>query len=175
MLRPQGILGPGNILGDTALTSVMATIGRGAGFAVPFFVAAWFGVTEGTDAFFYVYGIILLLAGIFAPVVQNVLVPFVAEIKAQDEREIGDFLGRALVFAVLALTAMAVLVLLLVKPVLGVVSDFSAESIDLIARLLLETVPLLVLLMVTSLLFIGPPETSWFGSRERTNPRLAGG
>jgi putative peptidoglycan lipid II flippase len=152
MGRPPGGFGPGNILGDTALTSFMATVGRGAGFAVPFFVAAWFGVTDGTDAFFYVYGIILLLAGVFAPVVQNVLVPFVAEIKAQDEREIGDFLGRALVVSVSALTAMAVLVLLVARPVLDVVSDFSDDSLALISRLLLETIPLLILLIVTSLL-----------------------
>jgi len=119
---------------------------------VPFFVAAWFGVTGATDAFFYVYGLILLLAGIFAPVVQSVLVPFVAEIRSQDESKVGPFLGGTLAVSVLGLTALGLLFLLAARPVLEVVSDFSAESLDLISQLLLETLPLLVLLTVTSLL-----------------------
>lgn len=152
MRRPPGIFGPGNIVGDTALTSFMATIGRGAGFAVPFFVAAWFGVNEDTDAFFYVYGLILLLAGIFNPIVQSVIVPFIAEIKAKNEAEVRSFLGNTLALSIALLVIVGAVFVSIAKPLLSLVSDFSDQSLDLISRLLLETLPLLVLLVATGLL-----------------------
>jgi putative peptidoglycan lipid II flippase len=152
MRLPPRLFGPGNIIGDTALTSFMATIGRGAGFAVPFFVAAWFGVNTNTDAFFYVYGLILLLAGLFSPIVQSVIVPFIAEIKAENEGDVRGFLGSTLVISVLGLAVVGVLFVLVARPLLSFVSDFSNESLDLISRLLLETLPLLVLLVATGLL-----------------------
>jgi len=55
---------------DTITTTSWATLGRAAGFMVPFFVAAWFGSDSRTDAFFFSYGVILFLANIFAPVVE---------------------------------------------------------------------------------------------------------
>ncbi len=152
MSKTPSLLRSTAFLSDTIVTTALTTIGRGLGFAIPFFIAAWFGVTDGTDAFFYVYGLILLLAGIFAPVVQNVLVPFIAEIKASDESEVRGFLGGALLVSVLGSAAIATLFTLAASPVLDVVSDFPPESLDLISRLLLETIPLLVLLIMTSLL-----------------------
>ena len=152
MSRASDSVRSGRIVRDVVLTTSLSTVGRGVGFAIPFFVAAWFGVNTDTDAFFFAYGLVILLAGVFAPVVESVLVPFIAEIKTQDERRVRSFLGTTLVVATLGLAAVGALLVLVSRPVLSVVSNFPDESLDLIARLLLETVPLFVLLTATSLL-----------------------
>lgn len=150
MDKTQITLRSAGFLSDTFSTTVLATLGKGAGFAVPILIAYWFGVTEDTDAFFYVYGLILLLAGVFAGAVQSVIVPFIAEIKTKDDLEIKKFLGGALVISTVVPAAVGVLFILASRPILSVVSDFSSESLDLIFVLLLETLPLLILLVATS-------------------------
>lgn len=152
MSRASDSVRSGRIVRDAVLTTSLSTIGRGVGFAIPFFVAAWFGVNADTDAFFFAYGLVILLAGVFAPVVESVLVPFVAEIKTQDELAVRSFLGTALVVSTLGLAAVGAVLVLVSKPILAVVSNFPDESVDLIGRLLLETFPLFVLLTATSLL-----------------------
>lgn len=70
---------------DTITTTFLSTIGKAVGFLIPFFIAAWFGVSQETDAFFFVYGLIIFMAGVFANVVESVIVPFVAELRAEED------------------------------------------------------------------------------------------
>jgi putative peptidoglycan lipid II flippase len=139
------------LLRDTAVTTGFNILGKAIGFAIPFFIAAWFGVGPKTDAFFFAYGLVLLLAGIFFPVVEAVIVPFVAEIRARNESEVRPFLGAALVASIAGLAVLGGLCFAISRPVLSVVSHFPSDSLDLISRLLLETSPLLLLLVCTSL------------------------
>lgn len=80
---------------DTVTTTFFSTIGKAVGFLVPFFIAAWFGVTGETDAFFFAYGLILFFSMIFAPTVEGVIVPYIAEAKSQS-KDVGKFVGRIL-------------------------------------------------------------------------------
>ncbi|HIJ53334.1 MAG TPA: hypothetical protein HPP66_09295 [Planctomycetes bacterium] len=80
---------------DTIKTTIWSTVGKAAGFLIPFFIAAWFGISSETDAFFFAYGLILFLSGIFAPVVESVIVPYIAEARTNNE-DVGRFVGNIL-------------------------------------------------------------------------------
>lgn len=140
------------LIKDTLTTTVVTTVGKGAGFLVPFFIAAWFGIGLDTDAFFFAYGLVLFLTGIFSPVVESVVVPFVTEIKAKDESKVKTFLGTTLIWVTVGLALLGTLFLIISIPLLRVLTNFSQESLYLIFRLLVETIPLLVLLVATSLI-----------------------
>jgi len=136
---------------DTVNTTVLSTVGKTVGFLVPFFIAAWFGVSSETDAFFFAYGLILFLAGIFAPVVESVIVPYIAEARSKNE-DIGRFVGNILGIGSVGLVVLTVLLLLFVKPILSVITRFDEQTLRLIYRILVETSPLIILLVWTSVL-----------------------
>lgn len=136
---------------DTVKTTFWSTIGKGVGFLVPFFIAAWFGVSAETDAFFFAYGIILFLSSIFAPVVETVIVPYIAEARAKGE-DVGKFVGSILGISGVGLLVLAGLFILIIKPILSVITRFDEQALCLIYQLLIETVPLIILLVWTSVL-----------------------
>ena len=136
---------------DTITTTFFSTIGRGIGFLIPFFIAAWFGITSETDAFFFAYGLILFLSGIFASVVQSIIVPYIAEARSKNE-DVGSFVGRILGISTIGLAGLAGLFLLLAKPFLSLITHFDPASLNLIYILLIEATPLTVLLVWTSVL-----------------------
>jgi len=140
------------IISDTLWVTTLSTIAKGVGFLIPFFIAAWFGICPETDAFFFAYGLVLYLAGVLAPVVESVIVPFIAEIKAKGDVEVKTFLGTTLVLLTVATVLLAGFFLIISKPLLTFVTCFSKESLNLIFWLLVEIMPLLVLLIATSLL-----------------------
>jgi len=139
------------LIWDTITTTGWSTLGRGVGFLVPFFIAAWFGVTAETDAFFFVYGLLLFISGVFAPVIENVIVPYIAEARAKGE-DVGKFVGRILGVGSIGILALTAGVILVTKPVLSVLTRFDSQELDLVYHLLIETAPLIILLVWTSVL-----------------------
>ena len=136
---------------DTITTTGWSTLGKGVGFLVPFFIAAWFGVTAETDAFFFAYGLILFFSTLFAPVVESVIVPYIAEARVKNE-DMGKFVGGILGVSGIGLLVLAGIVLLIIKPVLSVVTRFDSQSLDLVYLILLQAAPLIILLVWTSIL-----------------------
>jgi putative peptidoglycan lipid II flippase len=136
---------------DTITTTLISTLGKGVGFLIPFFIAAWFGVSADTDAFFFAYGLILFLSGIFAPVIESVIVPYIAEARAKNE-DVGAFVGRVLGVSGVGILVLTTVALLVIKPVLSLITRFDSQSINLIYWLLIETAPLVILLVWTSVL-----------------------
>ncbi len=136
---------------DTVTTSGWVLLGKGVGFLVPFFVAAWFGVTGGTDAFFFAYGLVLFLSCLFAPVMESVIVPYIIEAKAKGE-DTGKLTGRILSLSSIGLIALTCAVLLSARPLLSVLTRFDSQSLDLINLLLLQISPLVLLQGWTSIL-----------------------
>ena len=139
------------IVWDTITTTGWGTIGKGVGFLVPFFIAAWFGVTSETDAFFFAYGLILFFSSVFAPIAENMIVPYIAEIREKGE-DVGRFVGRILCISGMGLTTLVGVTLLIIKPVLSVITHFDGQSLNLVYWLFVETAPLIVLLIWTSVL-----------------------
>ena len=76
---------------DTIITTLWVTIGKGLGFLIPFFIAAWFGISLKTDIFFFVYGVIIYLASIFSISLESNIVPYIAEIKVQQKEKVSLF------------------------------------------------------------------------------------
>lgn len=136
---------------DTITTSFWATLGKAVGFLIPFFIAAWYGVTAETDAFFFVYGLIIFMAGVFATVVESVIVPYIAELRFNNEN-IDDFIGSILVFGGFGLVVLTILLFFVFKLVLPFVTKFSPDSLKLIYLLLFETAPLIIFLAYTSIM-----------------------
>ncbi len=139
------------LIRDTISTTFLSIIGKGVGFLIPFFVAAWFGVSGETDAFFFAFALILFLANIFSPAVENVIVPFIASAQADNE-DVGEFLGKIMGVSALWLSILAALFLVLSKPLLALLTKFSPEGLDLIQTILIETAPMVVLLVWTAIL-----------------------
>jgi len=136
---------------DTITTTCWSTVGKGVGFLVPFFIAAWFGVTAETDAFFFAYGLILFFSMIFAPVVESVIVPYIAQARSKNE-DVGKFVGRILGASGIGLLILTGIVLLVIRPVLFVITRFNSQELDLVYWILIETAPLIILLVWTSIL-----------------------
>lgn len=139
------------LIRDTIKTTFWSTIGRGFGFLVPFFIAAWFGVSSETDAFFFAYGIIIFLSGIFAPVVESVIVPYIAEARTNNE-DVGKFVGNIICVSGVGVFVLAALFILVIRPVLSLITRFDGQTLGLVHRLLIETSPLILLLVWTSVL-----------------------
>ncbi len=136
---------------DTIWTTIFSTIGKSVGFLIPFFIAAWFGVSAKTDAFFFAYGLIILLATIFSPAAESIIVPFVTEMKTKGE-DVGVFVGKILGMSAVGLCALSALFLLIIKPCLAFATRFSPEGLHLIFIIFLESIPLVLLLVWTSIL-----------------------
>ncbi len=140
-----------DLVKDTIWTTICSAIGKGLGFLIPIFIAAWFGVTSETDAFFFAYGLIFFLSGVFAPVVESVIVPFIAEALTKGE-DIGKFVGNILGVSCGFLLVVLGFFLLLIKPVLSLATRFDPETVQLIFLLVVETAPLFIFLVWTSIL-----------------------
>jgi len=136
---------------DTITTTGWATLGRAAGFMVPFFIAAWFGSDSRTDAFFFSYGVVLFLANIFAPVVEYVIVPYIAEAR-KEGRDVGRFIGGVMVISGVGLFILSGLLILITEPVLSLITRFDQPTLILARNLLVETTPLIILLVWTGIL-----------------------
>jgi putative peptidoglycan lipid II flippase len=136
---------------STLWTTIFSFIGKSLGFFIPFFIAIWFGITTETDAFFFVYGLILFLSGIFAPVVENVIVPYIAEARTRNE-DTGKFIGNILGASGGVLFAFSIIFLFSVKPMLSALTRFDSQTLNLVYELTIEASPLLILLTWTSVL-----------------------
>jgi len=138
-------------LWDTITTTLLSTIGNGAGFLIPLFIAMWFGVTSDTDAFFFSYGLILFFSLTVAPVVESVIVPYIAEAR-KIESDVAAFVGKALCITGVGLAVISGAFLLAVKPLLYTVTEFEVDTLNLVYQLLIEFSPLTILLVWTSIL-----------------------
>lgn len=136
---------------DTLMTTAWSTLGKGFGFIIPFFIAAWFGVSSSTDAFFFAYGIIFFCSVLFAPILESVIVTYIAEMRKNNENSsefVNSILGIGGIWAVIISTV----AIIVARPILGFVTHFSSQELSLINALLIESSPLVVLLVWTSVL-----------------------
>ncbi len=129
---------------DVFSTTALALVGRITGFLVPFFVAIWFGAGRDTDAFFLVYSLILLLTMVFGDAVGEVLIPFLAEVRAR-KGEVSAYVGKFLVLEGVLVSVVVTLLFLAAKAFLPLVVHFSPYQMGLLYRLLLEMLPLVFL------------------------------
>jgi len=135
----------------TVTTTILSTLGRAAGFLVPFFIAAWFGLGEKMDAFFFAYGFVLLILSLIASTVKTVIVPFIAEARSRGE-DIGKFVGNILVVASVSIAVLFGGMLVLIKSLFNLITDFSRENINFTFLITVELFPLALFLNWTNVL-----------------------
>ena len=133
-------------------TTIWSFFGKSIGFLIPFFIAAWFGVTKETDIFFYAYGFVLLLTGTFATSIESTIVPFIAEIRSEDKENLSSFLGDVLGAIFVAIVVVYAIILGLAKPILPIITRFPGEELPFLFTILVEIAPLMVLVALTSVL-----------------------
>ncbi len=136
---------------DTITTTLWSNIGRGMGFLVPFFIAYWFGISGETDVFFFAYGVILFVSGVFAPVVEGLLIPYIVEIDIAKRNSV-QFVNHLITKSAIWIAIFSVFFVCTVPFALRLAAKFTPSSLKLLTILLLEITPLLLLLSWTSIL-----------------------
>lgn len=126
-------------------------VGRALGLALPIFIAAWYGASGQTDEFFFAYGLVLMLAGTLSPVVESVVVPYVAEIRSRDE-DVSAFVANAITATGGALLLIVVAVALFLRPLVRVATDFDEEAIQQIHTFIIIMSPIILFMVWSSLL-----------------------
>ena len=149
-LKWWGIV-PRGIIRDSISTTAIGVIARIPGFFVPFLIAAWFGISGQTDVFFFSYGIILFLAGIFISSLETITVPFIIEKKTAGE-DVGSFIGNILVVSNVLIVTVFLIFLLFARPLLNLITNFDDEGISRVIRILLVTLPFAMFLVSASIL-----------------------
>ena len=139
------------VIGDAISATGWSIVGKGVGFIATFFIAAWFGVTAEIDIFFFSYAIIIFFSTLFGSVVESVIVPYIAEVKSQNE-DAGRFVGGILGLSGIGLLTLTGLLLLVINPILSLITRFDPQSLDLAFLILIQTSPLIILLVWTSIL-----------------------
>ena len=134
------------LIRDVFSTTFLNVVGKGVGLLIPFFVAAWYGAGSATDAFFLSYSLILAFSEFLSPAFQNVLVPFIVEIRDRPG-ELGDFLGGVAAFGTAAVAVLLGLFLALASAGLPLFLTRDSGQPRLILILLLEISAVAVLSM----------------------------
>ncbi|MCX6554746.1 MAG: polysaccharide biosynthesis C-terminal domain-containing protein [Candidatus Aminicenantes bacterium] len=118
---------------------------------IPFFIAAWYGIQAGTDAFFLSYAIILMLQSLFAQALETVSVPVIRTQIAKNEN-LGLLIGRLLIFGSAIIAALLLVLLMLLEPLLPVITNFPPTTLRLLEKMLWEISPLVILTFWSSIL-----------------------
>ena len=140
---------PQGLAQDTFVVTALRSLARGTGFLIPFFIAAWFGISPETDAFFFVYGIVIYLTSVFADILENFIVPYIVELNSKRE-DVGAFIVTVSLYGLGSLLILCLLTLAFIRPALGVFTKFPPPSVEIIVQLFLEIMPLIIISPVTS-------------------------
>jgi putative peptidoglycan lipid II flippase len=138
------------IIKDSFIATFFNILGKSVGFFIPFLIAAWYGVGGETDAFFFSYGVIFFLTSIFSTVLGAVVVPFAAEADRQGA-ELGDFLGSLWVGSGFIMLLVALSFAALALPLFKTVTGFQPAQVKLAYLLSLETLPIVMIVVLSSL------------------------
>ncbi len=142
---------PQTLLRDTVVTTLWSGLGKASGLLVPLFIAAWFGSTLVTDAFFFSFAWISCFSVVFSLAIESVIVPFVAQIRS-DGDDVGGFVGRLMLrgnFGLVLITAGFFTLLSLLLPL---ITSFPVTELGLVRALLFEIAPLVILIVNSSIL-----------------------
>jgi len=134
------------------MTTAFSVLGKAFGFFISIFIAAWFGVSKQTDAFFFAYGLVMFLTVIVTNSVENVIVPFIAEIKRGKPGAVYGFVGGLIRSIAAKLLTLAFPVFAVVLAALFTLSGFDRSEIMLIMKLFAATIPLFILSALTSVI-----------------------
>jgi putative peptidoglycan lipid II flippase len=133
-------------VGATAMRiAPLAVVARGVAFALPVLIAALYGATPVTDAFFYAMAFPTFLMVIVANAFGTVSTPTFARIAAQDPRSIPRFVGAAATLSTAAATGLGLGIILVLRPLLPWVTSFAPDVQRLTWEFVAELLPFMAL------------------------------
>ncbi|MBN1410554.1 MAG: hypothetical protein JW969_06890 [Spirochaetales bacterium] len=135
---------------DTLSTSILSVLGKSAGILVPLFIATWFGVSNTVDSFFLSYSIILFISNIFGTTMLKVIVPYLVELNSL-KKDIGLFTSSILLINSLFFVLLFVIVVVFIKSILQLVSNFNESDLNSITMFIIEMVPVIFFLICSNI------------------------
>ena len=139
----------GSMNRDILLTSFSVVVGRVLGFLVPFFVAAVFGTSDRTDAFFLAFGLTLFFSMVIGYIFETVIVPMITDARVKGA-DMGEIVGAVMVRSTFFVTIAVALLVLGFQPALRLTTHLSPEIIRLSFVLMAEMVPIIYFTVWTS-------------------------
>lgn len=124
-------------------TPAFAVLGRAGGILIPFLIAFYFGADSETDAFFFAFTIIVSLAGLFSPIFESLLVPYLVE-KRDSISEASSLSNGVLVFILPLILLLVAGIWLFLSGSLNHLSGLDASSAALSAEYFFEMAPFLI-------------------------------
>lgn len=125
-------------------TSVFTVIGRAGGLLIPFLVAFVYGADHRTDAFFFAYGLIFALIGIFTHIFESAIIPYLSKYR-EDEDLVSALTNKAALMSLPVIIGFCVAVYFSLEPLFVRWGHWTPQAAQLLARMFLELLPLLVL------------------------------
>lgn len=125
-------------------TPVFAAAGRAGGLLIPFVIAAVFGATAQTDAFFFAFNVILSLAVLFNPVFITVLMPYLAE-KKDDQDQVINLVNGFVLLCLPVVFIAGILMWLVLIPLMAHTSGINQEQLVWMNRYFLGMMPFVLL------------------------------
>lgn len=139
------------LIRDTILTTFWSGLGKASGLLVTFFIAAWFGSTLVTDAFFFTFAWISCFSVVFSMAIESVIVPFISHLRSDGE-SVGGFVSRLVIRGNLGLLLITAGFFLLLSLLFPYITSFPASDLGLVRALLFEIAPLVILIVNSSVL-----------------------
>ncbi len=125
-------------------TPFLVVLGRLGGALIPFFLAHFYGVSPATDAFFFVFGVLLLALETFSHLLEAVLLPDLAVFQKRSEKMF--YFGNSVLTVTLGISIVFFGFFSIAAPFfLGHWSGSGGEFAGRVSRLLLEMSPFLFL------------------------------
>ena len=133
------------------ISSTLFTIlGRFGGVVLPFLIAYYYGSGKDSDAFFFAYGLILSLTGLFAPIFESLLVPYLAEVK-DSAAKVSSLANGVLIFNLPILFFLGFVIWAGLDPALTHWSGMNSETAHLTSKLFFQMLPMLFLGVLSAL------------------------
>ncbi len=125
------------------LTPLFAIAGRAGGIVIPFLIAYYYGAGSSSDAFFFAFALLFSLTGLFVPILESLLVPYLAEYR-EDAAKTSSLANGVLFFKLPVVLAVAALIAAGLVPFLTRASGFDPATAKLTWELYLVMLPLLI-------------------------------
>lgn len=134
-------------VGRTALVlAPIAVIARGIAFLIPVVIAALFGVTNVTDAFFYALAFPTFVMVIVTNGVGTVTTPLLATIQAEEPERVPHFVGGAMLGTAGLALLVGIVQLVVLWPLLPYITDFDDSTVSRTWMFVLELLPFMALI-----------------------------
>jgi len=127
-------------------------LSKGTGFLVYIFLAAWFGVNNEMDAYYFVIGVPLFLVGIITITINSIFVPVFAEIRTKSSDKVEGFLGGTFILLCFILMGLTIILYFIGPYLIKLFVSFDKATYLLSIKLLYMLLPLIVLRGLVGLL-----------------------